>query len=379
MLLKVRFIVYQNSANAWYYMAKSSEKSGVQSPSGGLSEYASLASEPGLRWLQWFSQASSGMPEFQRALKFLDGVYSLLNESDGSRDSSFLSKKLGQLMVRFTGQGRCPSAQACEKLASRIAVIDGWLLSVEQDPNRSSVWPVVLFACVSSLEKLFMTSEGADDRHGVLVRTLRTLCKHWLKAVEEAGFNGIDRANLVFRVAMNDRSGLVPQDWWWRSLAEADRQTLLILIDQEIAQLPQTQPSLAVSWKSYDQRWRRLRLKGLLEHLSEKSPLADLLRKSAVDDFEAVSAIKALRAADRHREAIHQAEQWHRMMPRSSVLAEALYELYIEDGWDDEACALVLAHFEMDPNPMWIELLRKQNTHRATELIETLSQRLHTA
>ncbi|HEX5485478.1 MAG TPA: hypothetical protein VFX23_05740 [Limnobacter sp.] len=358
-------------------MAKSSEKSGGVSPAGDSGEFSSLASESGVRWLQWFSQAASGMPEFQRALKFLDSVYALLNVNVDQRDGVVLARKLGQLMVRFTGQGRCPSAQACDKLASRILVLNGWLHAIEQDPERAYAWQSALVAGTHALDKLFTTSEGADDRHGVLVRALREFSKHWLKSVESASFSGSDRANLVFKVALNDRSGLVPQDWWWRSLADTDRQTLLLLIDQEIAQLPQTQPSLAVSWKSYDQRWRRLRLKGLLEHLHETSLLADLLKKSAVDDFEAVSAIQALRAAGRHRDAIYQAEQWHRMMPRSAVLAEALYALYVEDGWDDEACELALAQFEMDPNPLWIDLLRKQGSSKADLLVKDLCQRVH--
>ena len=98
-------------------------------------------------------------------------------------------------------------------------------------------------------------------------------------------------------------------------------------------------------------------MRALLEHLDEKRLLAELLRKSAVDDFEAVAAVRMLRDAGRSRDAITQAEQWLRALPRSPVLADALFDLYSEDGWDEEALALAITHYGYDPNPAWIEKL----------------------
>jgi predicted Zn-dependent protease len=107
----------------------------------------------------------------------------------------------------------------------------------------------------------------------------------------------------------------------------------------------------------------------LLEYLNDPYLLSELLRCSAVDDFEAAAAILALRQAGRNREAIKQAEEWQRMLPRSSVLAEHLFQLYIEDGWDEEALALAKSHYDLDPNSMWIEYLDQMNFPKAKELV----------
>ena len=38
-------------------------------------------------------------------------------------------------------------------------------------------------------------------------------------------------------------------------------------------------------------------------------------------------------------------------------MADALFDLYVEDGWDDEALALAVTHYGYDPNPLWIDKL----------------------
>lgn len=324
-----------------------------------------LASRGGHEWMAWLGKASGLLPELSRALQFLASACELID--DQGVDHRIKVRKLRQITTRFLGQARCPSSQSCEKIAMRTQVIEGWMHS---ELVRGTEAALILDIGAQALQRLLSVCEGADDKHGVLLRSVRDLSKSWLLAVAEHVPNAVERAHLLYPVAMLDQSGMVDPSWWWKQIAQCERHTVLGLIELEVREMSEMQPSNAVTWRSFDKRWRRIRLRALLEHLGDKVLLAELLRKSAVDDFEAVQAVKALREAGRARDAIVQAEQWLRALPRSPVLAEALFQLYQEDGWDEDALALAIAHYEFDPNPAWFDRLNKLGTQAALQQLE---------
>lgn len=320
----------------------------------------------------WLGRASQFMPDLHRALQFLEGSCELLDSPD-EQDLKSRTRKLKQLINRFVGQARCPSAQSCEKIAIRTQVLDGWLQS---ELKRSADPNLLVDLGAHALQKLLAICEGADDKHGLLLKAVREFTRDWLGIVSSRIENPIERAHLVYPVAMLDQAGLVDPSWWWKQIALCDRHTVLGLVELEINDMNEMQPTSNVSWRSFDKRWRRLRLRALLEHLEEKFLLAELLRKSAVDDFEAVVAVRMLRDAGRSRDAITQAEQWLRALPRSPVLAEALFDLYVDDGWDDEALALAVTHFAYDPNPAWLTRLARLGSTAATQQIKAWKKQL---
>jgi len=333
---------------------------------------SALAARGGHEWMLWLGKASQYMPDLHRALQFLEGSCELLDTQDEA-EIKMRSRRLKQLMNRFIGQARCPSAQSCEKIAVRTQILDGWLQS---ELRRTSDPKLLVDLGAHGLQKLLTICEGADDKHGVLLKAVREFTRDWLSIVSSRVENPIERAHLVYPVAMLDQAGLVDPSWWWKQIALCDRHTVLGLVELEINDMNEMQPTSNVSWRSFDKRWRRLRLRALLEHLEEKILLAELLRKSAVDDFEAVAAVRMLRNAGRSRDAIVQAEQWLRALPRSPVLAEALFDLYLEDGWDDEALALAVTHFAYDPNPAWLERLERLGSAAAKTQIKTWKKQL---
>ncbi|MBU0785204.1 MAG: hypothetical protein KJ798_14480 [Gammaproteobacteria bacterium] len=327
---------------------------------------SALAFRAGHEWMLWLGRAAQHMPDLHRALQFLESSCELMDASDGA-DVKTRTRQLKQLINRFVGQARCPSAQSCEKIAIRTQVLDGWLQSELQrtpDPN------LLVELGAHGLQKLLTICEGADDKHGLLLKAVRELTRDWLNIVSSQVESPIERAHLVYPVAMLDQAGLVDPSWWWKQIALCDRHTVLGLVELEINDMNEMQPTSNVSWRSFDKRWRRLRLRALLEYIGEKRLLAELLRKSAVDDFEAVVAVRMLRDAGRSRDAIVQAEQWMRALPRSPVLADVLFDLYTEDGWDEEALALAVVHHGYDPNPVWIEKLERLGTPAAKAKIK---------
>lgn len=325
-----------------------------------------LKARSGSDWWNWLGEAAAFMPELSRAFAFLQQACALLDTQDPdllkTRD-----RKLKQVVSKFFGQARCPSAPSCEKLAVRAVVFQGWLTS---EQSRGVELNLLVEAGAHALQRLLVICEGADDKHGQLTKAVRGLARHWLSQLAMTVPSLIERAHLVYPVAMLDQAGLIEPAWWWKSLALCDRPTVLGLIELELRDMADMQPSSAVSWRSFDKRWRRLRLKALLEQLNETALLAELLRKSAVDDFEAASAVKLLRAAGRSRDAIVQAEQWMRALPRSAVLAEALYGLYVEDGWYDEAIDLAKEQYAYDPNPAWCQKLQALGTPGAIAALQ---------
>lgn len=322
---------------------------------------SALASRTGQEWMLWLGRASQHMPELHRAFQFLENSCELVDHVEDAEVKNS-TRRLKQLISRFVGQTRCPSAVTCEKVAVRTQILDGWLQS---ELARNSDINLLVDLGAHGLQKLLAICEGADDKHGLLLKAVREFTRDWLHIVSTRVENTIERAHLVYPVAMLDQAGLVDPSWWWKQIAQCDRHTVLGLVELEINEMNEMQPSSNVSWRSFDKRWRRLRLRALLEHLDEKYLLAELLRKSAVDDFEAVAAVRALREAGRSRDAIVQAEQWMRALPRSPVLADALFDVYVDDGWDDEALALAITHYSYDPNPVWLEKLGRLSSTAA--------------
>ena len=337
------------------------------------SNYPNLVLSQGAQWIQWFDKAADHIPELRRALQFLQGVAAAIDQH-AQNPSLDLSKKLLQLANRFIGQARCPSVQSCEKLAFRANVLQGWFESELGQHEQTTQQFLAIQVTSQGLQKLLSICEGADDKHGVLIRAVRDFARNWLHWVCLLIENSVERANAIYPVAMLDQSGLIDPDWWWKSLATCDRHTVLGMIEIEINGMHDMQPTSTVTWRSFENRWRRLRVKALLEFLGEHFLLAELLRKSAVDDFEAASAVKALERAGRIREAIYQAEQWMRVLPGSAVLAQTLFNLYLNDGWDDEALSLAHMHYAYDPNPVWIECLKRLHTPAAMDQVHLWEQ-----
>lgn len=328
----------------------------------GESLEQAMRSRSGQQWWMWLAGASDLMPDLARALGFLKQACHLLDECLANPTTPALHRKFKQTVGKYIGQARCPSAASCERIAVRAYVILGWM---DSEMYRQPARPLLLEVGSWALQKLLQISEGADDKQGVLLKAVRTLTRQWLVHVAEHVGDPIERAHNIYPVAMLDQAGLVDPAWWWKNLADCDRTTVLALAEEEVRAMEPTQPSTQVNWRSFDKRWKRLRLRGLLEHLSEQALLSELLRKSAVDDFEAVEAIGAMQKAGRMREAIAQAEQWMRALPTSPGLGQSLFDLYANDGWDDEALALAVQMYAHDPNPAWIARLETLNTEAA--------------
>ncbi|HEX4843841.1 MAG TPA: hypothetical protein VFV57_09215 [Limnobacter sp.] len=323
-----------------------------------------LLKRTGEQWAGWFANASGLVPDMGRALDFLSHASRHL-DAFTAQPSAQAERKLLQAVGKYIGQARCPSASSCERIAVRAYVVDGWIAGEMQSPL---VRELLVHVGATALQKLLQISEGADDKHGVLLRAVRAVTRNWLSEVARHVENPIDRAHCVYPVAMMDHAGLVEPSWWWKQLADCDRATVLGLMDAEVASMEATQPSTTVNWRSFDKRWRRLRLRSLLEYLGERRLLSELLRKSAVDDFEAVEAIGAMHAAGRSREAIVQAEQWMRALPTSAGLGQLLFDLYANDGWDDEALALAKTMYAHDPDPAWLRRVDRLKTQAAKAL-----------
>ncbi|HEY1059771.1 MAG TPA: hypothetical protein VGE55_13660 [Limnobacter sp.] len=327
--------------------------------------YPSLSKRDGSQWLVWLASASRHMPELGRALQFLQSVSEVLDDAE-TLDARQVSQRLRQAGGKYIGQARCPSAASCDKIACRLDTLGAWLgEELHRGQHSSAVVEALLGLGSHVLLRVFGQCEGADDRAGVLVRSVRQFVLDWLSGLATLPQSPMERALTVYPVALQDQLGIVEPAVWWKVLASTDRAVLTGLIEEDIRAMAETQPAAAVNWRSFDKRWRRLRLKGLLEYLGEVFLLSELLRKSAVDDFEAAQAIAQMRLAGRAREAIAQAEQWMRALPKSPVLASALFDLYKADGWDDEALALAIQQYEYDPHPDWIERLSALNTPAA--------------
>ncbi|MDX1668460.1 MAG: hypothetical protein R3194_03490 [Limnobacter sp.] len=321
----------------------------------------SLESTSGASWVQWFSSASDHDFELHRSLQCLAALEKARQNCLPSLPNGGLSQTaLTKPIIRLTGQAKCPSASACDKLAFRLKVLNGWLETAMQAHADFSFWrELVLQSYQLLLSRMYEAAEGADDKHAVLVQAIRRLTKSWLGFVFSTELSSATKAKWVFDSAMSDATGVIAPQVWWPAIAQCDRETIRFLAQQEIDRMSELQPSMAVGWKSYEKRWLRVRLKSVLTDLREFSLLSELMRKSAVDDFEAAQALEQLQAAGRHREAIAQGEKWIRVLPGSPVLAEALFKVYLHDGWDEEAQTLLSNQYRLDPNPKWLELLEK--------------------
>ncbi|MDH4396251.1 MAG: hypothetical protein QE278_11260 [Limnobacter sp.] len=328
-------------------------------------QFPSLQSRKGSDWLSWLGAASQHIPELSRAFQCLEVIcfvqdqLQVASQAQRPPDLGLDTKPIRKAISKYLGQTKCPSAQASEKLTVRAQILQGWAHSVLDRPTPNPSHQVFALQVIAiALERFIPTCEGADDRSGALLHSVRGLSRYWLSQVSQHIPDAVERAYWIYPLAILDQAAVIQPDWWWKSLAACDLQTVFALVEEEVNHLSTLQPSTLVTWKTYDQRWRRLRLKSLLSYLGEKRIRSELLRKSVVDDFEAAEAINALTEANRHREAMVQGEEWMRRLPRSSVLAEALFGLYLKDGWDEEGKALLQSQFEMDPNPKWKMLLK---------------------
>jgi hypothetical protein len=322
----------------------------------------SLLRSDGSFWIEWFGKACDHDPELARAIRCLATLEQARVEFDSTKNIDPLStSQLIKPIFQFVGQARCPSSQACEKFAFRLKVLSGWFhtslcLSSHQDSN----WSIfVLGAFQQLLSRMYSVAEGADDRKSAFKGSLRQLTKDWLNMVAATDLEPVVKANWVFYSSMSDVTGVVPVQIWWPALKQCDEEIILFLIEQEINQMSELQPSMATGWKSYEKRWLRVRLKSLLSELKQWYLLSELLVKSSVDDVEAAQALECLQKAGRHRLAISQGEKWQRLLPGSAVLAEALFNVYLHDGWDEEAEQLLAAQYALNPDPKWLNLLKE--------------------
>lgn len=333
-------------------------------------DFSPLLNRSSSDWLAWFQAASANFPELERALFFLKTACALV---DDITPLSFkvTAKQLKQAIGKFLGQSRCPTAKSSEKLAVRIQILQGWF-STEQ--TRQTDPGLLIDLLLFSFERLIWMCEGADDKTACLLKTSRSFTQQHAVFLIEHSRDSIECTHLLYPLAMQDNVGLMDAQWWWKRLADCDRTVLHGLITQELDDMVEMQPSASAHWHQFDKRWRRLRLKSLLEYLQEKRLLAELLRKSAVDGPEAALAIDQLRQVGRSRDALVQAEQWMRTLPHCFALARVLFSIYTEDGCDQEALSLAVAQYQNDPNPIWLEYLQNLGTKEALEQLKLLKK-----
>jgi hypothetical protein len=281
-------------------------------------------------------------PEIARRLRFLDLVL-----------AEQTSDKLKKHTQQFVGANKCPSAAGCERLYGRSV----WIMALLNDESvTADARARVLLA---ALEKLLPACDGADDRTGQFRASVRDLVQKGLLFLAQMPWSAQDKVDEIFHLGLVDQCTLVEPVWWWSSLVKLDREHALKLAAHVIETLPAIEPSHARTWKTLGARWTRLRLKSFLQFADDKPLLAQLLSRSAVDDFEAAQAVDLLKQTGRGRDALTLAERWHRTLPASPVLAWALAQLYLEDGWDQEALALITWQYERDPNPKWLPMMQQ--------------------
>lgn len=333
-------------------------------------QFPHLEAQPGTAWAAWLGPSLDLMPELGRALHCLEALAAGWTTCTEPNETA--GRNARKALLKFIGQSRCPSAATCEKLAIRTRFLKAWFEnSVAQSTQTASQKQYTLTIASAGLERLIACCEGADDKSGVLLTAVRDFCRDWLQRIDTLIVSTSERAHWIYPLAMADQAAVIQPDWWWKALSHADSDTVLQLTEQEVTQLVQLHPSQVVNWKSYDQRWRRLRIKSLLSYLKETRILSELLRKSAVDDFEAAEALAVLQQAGRHREALVQGEEWLRRLPRSVVLGEAMYHLYRTDGWDEEALRILVQLHVQDPLDKWTDYL---NTYHGVQRFDDLPQ-----
>lgn len=294
------------------------------------------------QWMHLALGLIGSQPELARQFRFLDGVM-----AGGSVE---LVRKQTQ---QFIGASKCPSVNGCERLGMRTR----WILSLMTGDMLPDNIRALLFQ--ASLEKLLPACEGADDRNNLFRPAVRELVQKGLQFVATLGWSASEKVDLIFHLAMADQCTVVEPLWWWNAINRLDAAHALELAAHLLEQLPAIEPQVDRTWKNLGGRWKRLRLKSFLEHAQDKNLLADLLAKSALDDFEAAQAVELLRQTGRGREALSLAERWNRLMPASPVIGLALAQAYLDDGWDEEALKLVLWHYERDPDSRWFPLLER--------------------
>ena len=302
----------------------------------------------GSRFAGWLGGVLGHDPELQKAFEVLA---QLVTATDTKLHKKVISSYIGHV--------KCPSVSRCSKLAYRTEILHGWV-SDGQLP-----WQLRVQGGLFALERLLPACEGADDKHGILRQSVRKLVNAWLVLVSESEVEPAARSQYLYQGMILDQCSLIEPVWWWKAMVAGDLTVVLQLAEQSIESLPAIEPSRDIRWKSYSQRWVRLRLKGFLEFIGHQRLLAELLKRSAIDDFEAAAAIETMIAGGQSREALSFGERWLRAMPHSPVIAEAMIKLYRADGWDDEACALAKEQHDRDPHPRWLAYLPQSSSNRS--------------
>ncbi len=307
------------------------------------------------QWLHLAHGLIASQPELARQFRYLDAIIQ-------TAAPEFVRKQTQQ----FIGASKCPSVNGCERLAMRTR----WLQSLVTGDLLPSATRALLFQ--SSLEKLLPACEGADDRNALFRPAVRDFVQKGLQFIAAWDVSDTDKVDVIFHLAMADQCTVVEPIWWWNAINRLDATHAQQLAAHLLEQMPAIEPQVDKTWKNLGGRWKRLRLKSFLEFTQNKSLLADLLTKSALDDFEAAAAVDLLRETGRGREALVLAERWNRLMPSSPVIAWSLALAYLDDGWDEEALKLLVWHYERDPHVRWLPLLQRAAGGKWTELSQQL-------
>lgn len=239
------------------------------------------------QWLHLASGLIHSQPELARQFRFLDTIIAGV-AADAVRKNT----------QQFIGASKCPSVSGCDRLAMRCR----WLQSLMTGDMLPVPVSVMLFQ--SGLEKLLPACEGADDRNNVLRPAVRDLVQKGLAFVTATPLADTEKVDLIFHLAMADQCTVVEPIWWWNAINRLDADYAQELAAHFLEQLPAIEPQVDRTWKNLGGRWKRLRLKSFLEHTQNKHLLADLLAKSALDDFEAAQAADLLRETGRGRESL---------------------------------------------------------------------------
>jgi hypothetical protein len=299
--------------------------------------FTRLIEQDGRRWSEWLGPVAAGDPELRRGLE-------LITQFLEAPELATIKK----LVTQYVGHARTLAPATCNKLAYRIRLLQGWLNDPLADPVAR------IHSAFYALERILPLCPGTHDRQGMLKTAIHDLTDAWLNTLAADGsIAPAIQAGLLFDGMLADQCSLLPAIYWWRALQKTDLPTALALAAQVIERLPVTEPSNELRWRSFSQRWIRLRLRDFLRYVDEPVLLADLLKRSAIDDFEAAQVLELLQRTKRNREALTYGERWLKAYPNSPVLVEAMIRLYREDGWDQEAADLAREQYLRDPHPRW--------------------------
>lgn len=315
-----------------------------------------ILSAQSTQWLSWLRLVANADQELSRFLKLLESL-------DINSSEEITRKAISQ----FIGTAKCPSAPACLRLYFRTLCITALVSDTELEEGYR------LLLINLAIEKILSACDGADDRTGDFRLSVKSFLTKSIQLVLDSGCSDNQKVQYLFKWAMCDQCTLIDPTLWWSPMLRTDSSSTFEIAAQLIESLPIIEPTDSQKWKTLDSRWVRMRLKNLLQFSKQDQLLAQLLAKSAIDDTEAAQAVQLLEQLGHGRQALVLAEKWRRILPASNVLGIALVQLYLQDGWDEEALELAKQNYLRNPHAQWLKLLKQSAGNLWKEVAEELN------